>query len=761
MAENKTKRNSRQVQRIDSSFGKYSPEVVAHPVDTYVHHTAPDAGRNYQMLAASLSGIAPAINQLLKSKHDEQVAADEAKGQRFYYEQGEPLSWEDVRKKQDERLKEIGVNTSVRNGYLKARMANEANIFREEMYNAYNSGEAKVELPDGTVIPVAESDDPNVFNLWLNRFTSEYIKNNLGKDADPEYFAKIFVPQLEKNSNEIQSIHIHERNRVLSERVISESNTRIGNAIAKLITEGGYLSDNAEDRKEALSEIHSTLQDMRSSGLSHAQIDEALGNLLLSMALDPAIDNGEDVLFLARAIRMETGRSFWDTGNNALKFVRSLSEIQQRRDWREIRAKRQKDEQSALAAADVIDYVYQGKPIPPEVQQEFQAAYGQDALIKLLHNAETVRRYNFPDTSTAEGKQLQKEADGLINYVQTAVMRGETVDLMKFVDTDAWKALTMSERQKLIDLVKSVRDNPEAKPIITQANKYVENIAEEFLKAKGYEKGSTDHERYFLTLTSGLRQLIQTAASNPAVIENPEAFYQEVTQEAYAFMDKVFAGPGILKAISNNNLRPGDIDTAAKVVMAEREAELKKRFELAQKQNKPVDTILYRHVLSRGKSKSGNPITNMVEGAKVTGRFSDKREYRNGQHNGVDLAPQGKDRKNTNIKSPDIGIPLTVTKVVTNNPSKGGGNQVALSGKLKDGRDVEITISHLANDGIRVKKGQTLSAGDIIGLVGNTGMTSEGKKVTPWRKGKETGYHADVKIKVGGKYVDPEKFEWA
>ena len=758
--DNKTKRNNRQVSRLDNSFGKYSPEVVSRPVDTYVHHQAQDAGRNYQMLAASLSGIAPAINQFLKGKHDEQVATDEAKGQRFYYEQGEPLSWKDVREKQDARLKEIGVNTSVRNGYLKARMANEANIFREEMYNAYNSGEAKVTLPDGTEIPVAESDDPNVFNLWLNRFTSQYIKDNLGKDADPEYFAKIFIPQLEKNANEIQSIHIHERNRVLSERVISESNTRIFNAIAKLVTKEGTLSDSPDERKEVLAEIDAAIKDMRVSGLSHAQIDESLSSLILSMAMDPSAAFGEDFLYLARDIKMENGKSLWDTGTNALKFNRAIPEIQQRRDWREIREKRQRDERANLAAANLMEYVYSDKPIPPEVQKEFLAIYGQDALIKLLHNADTVKRYNFPDTSTAEGKARKKQADALINYVQTAIAKGEPVDLMQFVDTEAWNALTPSERDKIISLVNSPA---EYKAVVKQATKYVEDIAVEFLEKEGHEAKSENYQRYFMALTGHLRSMITRAAQNPEVIANPEAFYQEVTREAYDFMEKVIKQPGILQAIKDKNLIPADLDSAVKVVAAEREEKIKKNLEQAQKANKPVDSLLYRYLISRASKKgnNNNPVMNMVEGAKVTGRFNDRRDYRNGQHNGIDLAPQGKNRKNTNIKSPDIGIPLTVTKVVTNNPSKGGGNQVVLSGKLSDDRPVEITISHLANDGINVKKGQTLNAGDIIGRVGNTGMTSEGKKITPWRKGKETGYHADIKIKVAGKYVDPEKFTWA
>ena len=52
----------------------------------------------------------------------------------------------------------------------------------------------------------------------------------------------------------------------------------------------------------------------------------------------------------------------------------------------------------------------------------------------------------------------------------------------------------------------------------------------------------------------------------------------------------------------------------------------------------------------------------------------------------------------------------------------------------------------------------TVDTGTIIGKVGNTGMTSENRKITPWREDKKTGFHIDIKIKINGKYVDPETF---
>lgn len=148
-----------------------------------------------------------------------------------------------------------------------------------------------------------------------------------------------------------------------------------------------------------------------------------------------------------------------------------------------------------------------------------------------------------------------------------------------------------------------------------------------------------------------------------------------------------------------------------------------------------------------------NVAQQMVSGGTLTGRFSDYRSYRKGQHNGIDIAaPEG-----TPITSPDLGVPLTVSTVRTG--SKTAGNFVVLAGQLPNGDKIEMQVSHMQNGSIPVKQGDTVNPGDIIGAVGNTGYTSDrskGGKVTPWYKGKSSGHHADVKIKVNGKYVDPE-----
>ena len=155
---------------------------------------------------------------------------------------------------------------------------------------------------------------------------------------------------------------------------------------------------------------------------------------------------------------------------------------------------------------------------------------------------------------------------------------------------------------------------------------------------------------------------------------------------------------------------------------------------------------------------TGNIGLDMVGGSgRITGRFSDYRAYRKGQHNGIDVAvPAG-----TPIVSPDLGVPLRVSRAVTGSPSRGGGNTVTLEGTLPDRRTISITASHMQNGSIVLKAGDVVQPGALIGRVGNTGMTSDRVKggITAWYPGKKSGHHLDLKVKINGEYVNPETLQ--
>lgn len=145
----------------------------------------------------------------------------------------------------------------------------------------------------------------------------------------------------------------------------------------------------------------------------------------------------------------------------------------------------------------------------------------------------------------------------------------------------------------------------------------------------------------------------------------------------------------------------------------------------------------------------------MLPGATITGRFDDWRAYRNDKHNGGDYATA----EGTPIRAADYGLPVSVAKIGSN-PYKGGGNSVILEGYYDNGDHYEFIVSHMKNGSIPLKVGDLVAPGTVIGQVGNTGMTSDRAKggITAWYKGKSSGYHMDLKIRINGKYIDPQKY---
>ncbi|MBR0095857.1 MAG: M23 family metallopeptidase [Synergistaceae bacterium] len=202
----------------------------------------------------------------------------------------------------------------------------------------------------------------------------------------------------------------------------------------------------------------------------------------------------------------------------------------------------------------------------------------------------------------------------------------------------------------------------------------------------------------------------------------------------------------------NVNTKLGNsFDTwAEKLQNRENETESKKILEIRRDNNVK---------LNGGSSDDNSEFLDWVphKDAKITSRFTDSRSH--GKHNGIDIAtPEG-----TPIVARDLGFELKVAHVDTENATKGLGNYVKLTGGYfddsKNYHSVEISLGHLKKGSIKVKIGDVLKAGTVIAGVGNTGYTGNKKQgFSNWYEGKKHGVHLDLKIKVDGKYIDPEKF---
>lgn len=97
-------------------------------------------------------------------------------------------------------------------------------------------------------------------------------------------------------------------------------------------------------------------------------------------------------------------------------------------------------------------------------------------------------------------------------------------------------------------------------------------------------------------------------------------------------------------------------------------------------------------------------------------------------HGGLDISAQ----MNTPVKAPASGI------VVVAGSEKSLGNVIVVS----HGYGYKTTYGHLSK--IKVRAGQTVKRGDLLGLVGTTGLS--------------TGPHLHYEIEAHGTALDPLKY---
>jgi murein DD-endopeptidase MepM/ murein hydrolase activator NlpD len=94
------------------------------------------------------------------------------------------------------------------------------------------------------------------------------------------------------------------------------------------------------------------------------------------------------------------------------------------------------------------------------------------------------------------------------------------------------------------------------------------------------------------------------------------------------------------------------------------------------------------------------------------------------------------DRAGTPIVAPESGLVLEAKR----STAKGGGYGFYV--KLR-GKGREHILAHMIAGSLRVKKGQRIEQGQVVGLMGTTGAS--------------TGVHLHWEIRIKGQFVDPIK----
>lgn len=114
-------------------------------------------------------------------------------------------------------------------------------------------------------------------------------------------------------------------------------------------------------------------------------------------------------------------------------------------------------------------------------------------------------------------------------------------------------------------------------------------------------------------------------------------------------------------------------------------------------------------------------------------------------HKGIDMAWNSKyGGPNHNILAPADGTVIKVLKNYnkTDKTGKTYGNYVIID----HGNNIETVVAHLKYNTIRVKKGDKVHKGDVLGVMGNTGYSK--------------GTHCHYEVKINNEKVDPLKYTY-
>jgi hypothetical protein len=411
---------------IDDSFEKYAVQPVAKPVDTYVSPPRPkDETSEIRQFAAALAGFSEAVVGHARVKRDEERVQKGAEGEKLYAQYGMGQSWADFRVANPT----VPNNPYIKEGFLKARASNAAELFRSLLNEKYNSNKAVIGRPDGTFINVKNTDDPNAFFDWAQAELSGFVSSNMGdfSQIDNASFSQIFMPSVEDAITRLQGDHITERKVRLYADNVAET-TQVVNSIIDAHFETGLVSTDYAGAQALANQLSNVNAQKYMEGISPDDVATIEANALVAYAeRNPDRDM---LLYLMSQIHIADGKMLSDYAKQSSYVSQNARELyryneQKRRDEKREREEAENEEASAEMFSIVLDVNGTRSTADTGVWSrvhQFGVKYPkyQETLQKLLNSSYDNRRHRSPH---AEADRARYERDSWDRY-QLDVLKG-------------------------------------------------------------------------------------------------------------------------------------------------------------------------------------------------------------------------------------------------------------------------------------------------------------------------------------------------
>lgn len=379
---------------------------VASPVKTgYTSRDVPSTAASMQ-LAEALAGLQPSLNRFFTKKAEEQQKDDTAKGASLYELQANRESWADFVKKNPEYAK---ANPWVKEGYLRARMANEGDNYRLWI-QAQASGENAFLEVDGQKIPLSEATADQTA-LWMQQQKQRYVQEKMGGVADPSLFSEIFLPLSGTAERELSSRIMGYQQDVMWDKAIGEHTTLMVNTLRGALEEGVFDGPDAEQAYTHLgAQITGMARELIKDGVPPQQVNSAIVDALIAFAEDDSIQDGDVILDIVNHIETSKGAFLGNIPGVKRTIEQAKDAIVQENYHKIMREEqlRQMAEEKAQREDDIkIALAYLDNPlnVPKGIRKDYIKKYGLSGYTQLVNRLGTVDSYNEAPKGKGGGEE--------------------------------------------------------------------------------------------------------------------------------------------------------------------------------------------------------------------------------------------------------------------------------------------------------------------------------------------------------------------
>ena len=412
--------------KVVSITGGSGTELKPQARPVKVGYVARDVARadNLIAIAEALSSLQPSLRRFTEKRMEEQKDAALAQGQLVYEMESNRQSWSDFVKANPQHAK---ANPWIREGYLRARMANEGENYRSWIQAQASGPNAYVDI-GGTKVPLSEAS-PEQSALWFQQQKQRYVQEVMGGETDPVLFSEIFIPMASAAERELNSRIISYQQDVMWNKAIGEHTKLITNSLRGAVEAGVFDGPDAEQNMASLGARFSDVaRQLIRDGVPPKQVNEAIVDSIITFADANDIDDVGAILGIVKHIETSPGSYLGDIPEVAKMVEGAKDAIQTERYWAMKQAEEKKRMEEAEARrvdeiAIVNQFITNPLKMPKSMQTAFAQKYGVDALTGLLSDLRAIHTYSKGDGSgsgggSESGKLTMSDYDLMSRLVQ-------------------------------------------------------------------------------------------------------------------------------------------------------------------------------------------------------------------------------------------------------------------------------------------------------------------------------------------------------